>query len=91
MTDYEDLFPEDMKAKGTVAVIEDRSALLDEFDPSKWLKASEVADLFGVEPKTIATWQKKGKLDKVRFFKTPGGHRRFCREDIVKLMEDNEG
>lgn len=90
MTDYEDLFPADIEISGTVAVIEDRSALLDEFDPSKWLKASEVAVLFGVEPKTVATWQKKGKLDKVRFFKTPGGHRRFCREDIVKLMEDNE-
>lgn len=88
--EFEDLFPADIESKGTVAVREEPKDILEEFDPGKWMKASEVAALFGVDPKTVASWQKNGKLDKIRYFKTPGGHRRFSREDIVKLMEANE-
>ncbi len=46
------------------------------------LKPHEVAQLFRVDPKTIARWAKLGKLPAVR---TLGGHRRY-RESVVREM-----
>lgn len=36
--------------------------------------AAQVADLYGVDPKTVTRWAKQGKLQCIR---TPGGHRRY--------------
>ena len=38
------------------------------------LTPREVAELFGVDPKTVTRWAKAGKLTSIR---TLGGHRRF--------------
>lgn len=39
----------------------------------------EVADVFGVDPKTVARWAKAGRLTVQR---TLGGHRRYLRSEI---------
>lgn len=48
------------------------------------LKPSEVAELFHVNPKTIARWASNGCFKTVR---TPGGHRRFWRSEIMSFIE----
>lgn len=44
---------------------------------------SQVAEAFGVDPKTVSRWAKRGAIKAVR---TPGGHRRFRRSDIVRMV-----
>lgn len=67
--------------------INTKSDLLDEYSPDKWLLPHEVAELFGVDTKTVSRWVSAGKLDNVRMFKTPGGHFRYLAEDIHSLLE----
>lgn len=45
---------------------------------------SEVARDFRVDPKTVTRWAQAGKI---KSFKTPGGHRRFRRADVLELLE----
>jgi excisionase family DNA binding protein len=47
---------------------------------------SEVARYCHVTADTIRKWAEAGRL---RVFKTPGGHRRIRREDLVRFMKDN--
>lgn len=47
---------------------------------------SDVARYCHVTADTIRKWAEAGKL---RVFKTPGGHRRIRREDLVRFMKDN--
>ena len=47
------------------------------------LTPREVAEIFGVRTTTIARWAREGTLTPLR---TPGGHRRFRREDIQHLL-----
>jgi excisionase family DNA binding protein len=55
---------------------------------SRWpLATAQVAELFGVNAKTVTRWAKTGKLASIR---TPGGHRRF-RETDVKAFTDTVG
>jgi len=49
------------------------------------LTPAEVADLFRVDPKTVARWHKTGKLDAT---KTLGGHRRYRESDVRRLLGD---
>jgi excisionase family DNA binding protein len=49
------------------------------------LRPREVAQLFGVRTATIARWAREGKLTPIR---TPGGHRRYSRADIRRLLAD---
>lgn len=51
------------------------------------LTPGEVADLFRVDPKTVTRWANKGKIESVT---TPGGHKRFWRSVVYKLL-DGEG
>ncbi|HZG67913.1 MAG TPA: helix-turn-helix domain-containing protein [Herpetosiphonaceae bacterium] len=48
-----------------------------------WLTLGEVSTLLGVHPATVRQWSDEGKLDA---FRTPGGHRRFARADIERLL-----
>ena len=48
-----------------------------------FLTPAEVAVIFFVDPKTVTRWAKAGKLDSVR---TPGGHRRFLKSDVLALL-----
>jgi excisionase family DNA binding protein len=47
------------------------------------LKPREVAELFGVRVTTVAQWARQGRLAPVF---TPGGHRRYTRQDIARLL-----
>lgn len=50
------------------------------------LRPEEVAELFGVDTKTIARWADEGKLSSTR---TLGGHRRFRKSEVERLLADN--
>lgn len=49
-----------------------------------YLRVAEVADLFHVSTKTVVRWATEGKLPHVL---TLGGHRRFPRADIERVVE----
>ena len=59
---------------------------------SELMTPAEVADVFRVDPKTVARWANSGKMPSIR---TLGGHRRFRRADIEALLKasdlDGEG
>ena len=47
------------------------------------LSTGQVAELFGVQPETVARWADEGKLP---CFSTPGGHRRFLYAEFSHLL-----
>lgn len=47
------------------------------------LSPGEVAARFGVHVATVARWSNDGRL---RAIVTPGGHRRYRREDIEEIL-----
>ena len=49
------------------------------------LTPSEVARLFRVDPKTVTRWAKQGRLHAIR---TLGGHRRYRRGEIERLLAE---
>ena len=57
-------------------------------DLSTYLTPGEVAELFGVTPKTISRWDHAGIL---RAERTRGGHRRFEPEAVRALLERQVG
>jgi excisionase family DNA binding protein len=50
----------------------------------EWLTLSDASKLLGVHPATLRQWSDEGK---VRIFRTPGGHRRFSRTDIERMLQ----
>jgi excisionase family DNA binding protein len=55
----------------------------DQILPEKLLTATEVADLFRVDSKTVGRWAKAGKID---FVRTLGGHYRFKESVCLRLL-----
>ena len=51
-------------------------------DPD-WVGLSEASEVLGVSPATIRRWSDAGRL---RVFTTPGGHRRFSRSALERLL-----
>lgn len=51
------------------------------------LTPGEVAQLFGVHPKTIARWANSGKLTPAR---TLGGHRRYQADEVYALLAEQQ-
>jgi excisionase family DNA binding protein len=51
-------------------------------DPD-WMSLSEASRLLGVSPATLRRWSDAGRL---RVFTTPGGHRRFSRSALERLL-----
>ncbi|MGW6260347.1 BldC family transcriptional regulator [Streptomyces sp. NPDC055085] len=47
---------------------------------------AEVARLFRVDPKTVSRWARNGKLS---YTITLGGHRRFPKQEVEKLLKEN--
>lgn len=47
------------------------------------LTPGEVAVLFRVDPKTVTRWAAAGRINSIR---TPGGHRRFFKQEIMELL-----
>lgn len=52
-------------------------------DEDEWMTLSDASKLLNVHPATLRQWSDEGK---VRIFRTPGGHRRFSRHDIERLL-----
>lgn len=52
-------------------------------EPDVLLTPAEVAEMFGVDPKTVTRWAKAGKLGSVR---TLGGHRRYRAPEVRSLL-----
>jgi excisionase family DNA binding protein len=48
-----------------------------------WVSLSEASRLLGVSPATVRRWSDAGRL---RVFTTPGGHRRFSRHTLERLL-----
>lgn len=56
-----------------------------DFGPDQLLFPGEVARMFRVRPPTVARWAGEGKLACVR---TPGGARRYSRQQVEHLMNN---
>jgi excisionase family DNA binding protein len=54
---------------------------------ARWLTLGEAAESLGVDASTLRAWADAGD---VRFFRTPGGHRRFDREDLDRLARSTD-
>lgn len=52
-----------------------------------FLTVKEVAELLGVSKITIRRWADRGFLSPLR---TPGGHRRFLKDEVLKLYQRNQ-
>lgn len=52
----------------------------------RYLTRAEVARVFEVSPATVARWTREGKLP---FILTPGGQRRYVREEIAHVIEES--
>lgn len=48
------------------------------------LTTAKAAALIGVDPKTLARWDKAGKLGQIA--RTPGGHRRYRESQLLALL-----
>ena len=48
-----------------------------------WVGLSDASQLLGVSPATVRRWSNAGRL---RVFTTPGGHRRFSRAALERLL-----
>lgn len=59
-------------------------------DEAEWCTPGEVGKLFRVDSRTVVRWEKNGLLKQhsVRVIKTPGGHRRYYKEDVYKMYYD---
>ncbi len=53
-------------------------------DSSEWVNLGDAADFIGVHPTTMRSWADKGEIPSQR---TPGGHRRFRREDLEAWLQ----
>jgi excisionase family DNA binding protein len=54
----------------------------------EWLTLGEAARYLGVAQSTVRKW---ADADRVETFKTPGGHRRFRRDDLDRFMQGASG
>ena len=57
-------------------------------DVPEWLTLGEAARYLGVAQSTVRKWADMGRIET---FKTPGGHRRFRREDLDHFMQGASG
>ena len=54
----------------------------------KIFSISEAAEYLGVFPLTLRNWEKK---DKIKSFRTLGGHRRFRKSDLDVILAGDSG
>lgn len=55
-------------------------------DKSRWLSIGEASRVLEVNEATLRQWADNGYL---RVYRTPGGHRRFLREDVTALTNES--
>ena len=51
--------------------------------PSDWVSLGPASRFLGVDPDTLRRWADGGRI---RAFATPGGHRRFSRTDLQRVV-----
>lgn len=56
-------------------------------ESSEWVSLRAAADILGVHPATVRNWADKGELPSRR---TPGGHRRFHKSDLMQHAQSQE-
>ena len=58
-------------------------------EPRNYYSTQEVAAIFRVSPKTVARWDQDHKFEEhgVIVRHSPGGHRRFMRDEIHELFQ----
>jgi len=54
-----------------------------DFSPDKLMTPAEVAKAFRADPRTVARWAREDMLVSIR---TPGGHRRYSRQQVEHIM-----
>ena len=57
-------------------------------NPARWMSLGEVCRALEINEATLRQWADRGRLP---VYRTPGGHRRFLREDVEGLMSANGG
>lgn len=53
-------------------------------ETTEWVSLRQAADMLGVHPATVRNWADRGDLPSRR---TPGGHRRFRKSDLLRYAE----
>lgn len=56
-------------------------------ETTEWVSLRRAADILGVHPATVRNWADKGELPTRR---TPGGHRRFNKDDLVRYAQSQD-
>lgn len=64
-----------------------KKVLIDGWDFTDPVKPGEVAKAFGVSRKTVTQWGQAGTLASIR---TPGGQRRYSRQQVEHLLARGE-
>ncbi len=54
-------------------------------DLNRWLTLKEASDFLGVHFTTLRIWADRGEMP---VFRTPGGHRRFSRDDLRRFLDE---
>lgn len=67
----------------------DDQPLVEETEEEKLYTPAEVAELFRVDPKTVARWDKNGVFERnnINVVRTMGNHRRFYKIEIDALLK----
>lgn len=69
-------------------LFDNKVPLIETINPDDWMTPKEVADLFKVKSRTVNRWlEGNPQFNQVRSFKTPGGHHRFYRPDVLNILE----
>lgn len=58
-----------------------------ENDDNELMRPKEVAELFGVDPRTVTRWANDGKI---ACLVSLGGHRRYIRADVQRLLQERK-
>lgn len=74
---------EDPGAAGPARALRRRSPKAGRVRGRDLLMPWEVATIFRVDAKTVSRWARTGRLNALR---TPGGHHRFDREEVLALL-----
>lgn len=56
-------------------------------NPPRWMSLGEVCRALEINEATLRQWADRGRLP---VYRTPGGHRRFLREDVDALISRNQ-
>lgn len=57
----------------------------DTANEARWMSLGAVSRALGINDATLRQWADRGRLP---VYRTPGGHRRFLREDVEALMQE---